>query len=118
MCDAFSCYRSSSKFGSSCCEFNIHHLAMGGSALQGQQCHRVQSGVSYTESLLGNATVTNLAQTVYTVEDLTPGTSYQLRVIPVTSIGDGPPTNVDARTGTYYASLSNVGITVFLYIVM
>ena len=64
--------------------------------------YRVQS-----ESLLGNATISDPTQTVYTVVDLTPGTSYQLRVISVNSIGDGPPTNTNATTGTYYICLSS-----------
>ena len=56
--------------------------------------YRVQS-----ESLLGNATITDPTQTAYAVVDLTPGTSYQLRVVPVNSIGDGPPISANARTG-------------------
>ena len=56
--------------------------------------YRIQS-----ESLIRNATI-NPTQTVFTVTDLTPGTSYQLRVIPVNSIGDGPQANVNSRTGT------------------
>ena len=56
--------------------------------------YRVQS-----ESLIGNATITDPVQTTYTVADLAPGTSYQLRVIPVNSLGDGPPANINARTG-------------------
>ena len=63
--------------------------------------YRIQS-----DSLLGNATIANLAQTAYTVVDLTPGTNYQLRVIPVNSIGDGPSTSVSVRTGTCYVYLS------------
>ena len=63
--------------------------------------YRVQS-----ESLLGNATISDPTQIVYTVVDLTPGTSYQLRVIPVNSIGEGPPTNANAGTGADYVCLS------------
>ena len=58
--------------------------------------YRMQSDL-----LIRNATVTNPGQTSYTVEGLNSGTSYQLRVIPVNSIGDGIPTNINARTGTY-----------------
>ena len=57
--------------------------------------YRVQS-----ESLIMNATIADVGQTVFTVTDLTPGTSYQFRVIPVNSLGDGPQTIISALTGT------------------
>ena len=71
--------------------------------------YRVQS-----ESLLGNATISDPTQTTYTVVDLTPGASYQLRIIPVNSIGDGPPTNTNARTGTYYIIISIFQVLVLI----
>jgi hypothetical protein len=74
--------------------------------------YRVQS-----ESLIMNATITDLTQTVLTVTDLTPGTSYQLRVIPVNSIGDGPQTNINARTGADYAYLLRTSISAHIHVI-
>lgn len=49
-----------------------------------------------SEPLLGNGTTTD---TIYTVIDLTPGTTYELRVLPFDSDGNqGQPTNVVTTT--------------------
>ena len=56
-----------------------------------------------SESLLGNDTIAaGPIQTtyMYTVMNLTPGTTYEFRVLPVNSLGDGPLTNAISRTGT------------------
>ena len=55
-------------------------------------------------SLLGRVNVSSTANSMTyhtsTTSDLQPGTSYQLRVVPVNMYGDGPPVDITIRTGT------------------